>query len=529
MTPAEILGIPQFDRWYPGQVELSSQLSAWLAGPNRFLGAALPTGYGKSLLGMLLAQENLQITQENLRITQENKVVYLTSTKGLQEQLMRDFSSLGVVDIRGQNDYQCIQFPQRTVDLAPCHTGYECPVRNECTYYSTLERAKGARIVVTNYHYWLYQHQYGSGLDTDDNMTNLLICDEAHQLGNALESYLSLRFTRRDRRWIPWTVDWTYQDWVDAARSARWRMEQELRRITEDAGSTTPGSDREEDLVKEQRYLRTLTNKLDNVISGRISQWIPESKDDESTWTPIRPGMYNSELFQNVPKVLCMSAMFTQHMMGNLNIQGDWIDAPSPFPVRNTPIMHVNTVRMDYRTSDEDMLAWVRRIDEIIGDRSGKKGLVFTVSYARARFLAQHSRYVGLMYQHTSRDIAQVVQDFKDAPAPAVLVSPSVTTGYDFPAEECEYIIVGKIPYPDSRSSLAKARQRENSSYTSQLAMEVLVQEAGRGTRSATDRCQVIIVDDTWRWWWPKYQELAPSWFRERVLRSSLNTVPIQI
>ena len=133
------------------------------------------------------------------------------------------------------------------------------------------------------------------------------------------------------------------------------------------------------------------------------------------------------------------------------------------------------------------------------------------------------------MYQHTSRDIAQVVQDFKDAPAPAVLVSPSVTTGYDFPAEECEYIIVGKIPYPDSRSSLAKARQRENSSYTSQLAMEVLVQEAGRGTRSATDRCQVIIVDDTWRWWWPKYQELAPSWFRERVLRSSLNTVPIQI
>jgi Rad3-related DNA helicase len=133
------------------------------------------------------------------------------------------------------------------------------------------------------------------------------------------------------------------------------------------------------------------------------------------------------------------------------------------------------------------------------------------------------------MYQHTSRNIAQVVEQFKKAKPPAVLVSPSVTTGYDFPEKECEYIVVGKIPYPDSRGALIKARQKEDSNHTAQLAMEVLVQEAGRGTRSATDRCQVFVVDDTWKWWWPKHSELAPSWFRDRILKSSLSHIPIQI
>jgi len=71
--------------------------------------------------------------------------------------------------------------------------------------------------------------------------------------------------------------------------------------------------------------------------------------------------------------VLFMSAMFTRPMMEQLGIQGQWIDSPSPFPVRNTPITHVKTVRVDHRTDDEDMLQWVERIDQIIRDRPNQK------------------------------------------------------------------------------------------------------------------------------------------------------------
>ena len=531
-TPAEILNIPKFDQWFPGQQDLYSQMKEWTESDGRFLGCALPTGYGKSLLGMLTAVSGSP---------GDGKVVFLTSTKGLQSQLMSDFGSLGMVDIRGQNDYTCIEFPRTQVDKAPCHTGYACPVKAQCHYYSQLDKARRSHMVVTNYHYWMYQTNHTpDGLDlvqrdergqviSRNNTTRLLICDEAHQVNSALESFLSLRFTKRDHEWFPWQVDWDYDRWVHEARLAKTDMEEELVQLVGRISRTEPGSDLNAKLVTKHQQMQALDRRLNELRKGSCVGWVPQSTEEEATWTPVKPGVYNHLLFQSVPKVLLMSAMFTKPMMQKLNIQGEWIDAPSPFPVRNTPIMHINTVRVDYRATDEQMLAWVKRIDEIIGARQFKKGIIFTVSYARARFLAHNSIYSGQMYQHTSRNIAQVVEQFKKAKPPAVLVSPSVTTGYDFPEKECEYIVVGKIPYPDSRGALIKARQKEDSNHTAQLAMEVLVQEAGRGTRSATDRCQVFVVDDTWKWWWPKHSELAPSWFRDRILKSSLSHIPIQI
>ena len=179
--------------------------------------------------------------------------------------------------------------------------------------------------------------------------------------------------------------------------------------------------------------------------------------------------------------------------------------------------------------TDKQVDEWVERIDEIIAGRQHLKGLVFTVSYARAQQLAKRSRFRTQMFLHTSQNTQAVVEQFKRAAPPATLVSPSVTTGWDFPGDECRYIIVGKIPFPDSRGAIVKARQAEDKSYTSMLAMQTLVQSAGRGTRSADDTCQVLVVDDTWQWWWPQNRHMAPGWFRERVLGSTLQQSPIQI
>jgi len=51
------------------------------------------------------------------------------------------------------------------------------------------------------------------------------------------------------------------------------------------------------------------------------------------------------------------------------------------------------------------------------------------------------------------------------------------------------------------------------------------VQSAGRMTRSADDKCEVLVVDDNWKWFYYKYKDAAPRWFRVRV-RGSVATVP---
>ena len=129
------------------------------------------------------------------------------------------------------------------------------------------------------------------------------------------------------------------------------------------------------------------------------------------------------------------------------------------------------------------------------------------------------------MFVHGSKDLVSTVERFKKSPAPAILVSPSVTSGWDFPGTECEYIIIGKVPWPDSRGALMRARTKEDRDWGAFLAMESVVQEAGRGTRSQEDRCEIFVVDDNWVWFYPKYKGFAPYWFQQRVM-GSLEMVP---
>ena len=134
------------------------------------------------------------------------------------------------------------------------------------------------------------------------------------------------------------------------------------------------------------------------------------------------------------------------------------------------------------------------------------------------------------MFTHDTNNVVQVVDAFKAAPPPAVLVSPTVTTGWDFPMLSSghgipQYAIVGKIPYPDTKSVITKARHDDDKEWSSYLAMETLVQSAGRLTRSAEDKAEIFVVDDSFLWWWPRFRKFAPKWFVRRV-QGSLKTVP---
>ena len=528
-SPAQILGIQKFDEWYPGQEKLHQQLMEWEQGPEQFLGLSVPTGYGKSLIGMLLA------------VSSNRRTVYLTATKGLQSQLMKDFSAIDLHDIRGQNDYPCNMFPRYRVDRAPCHAGYKCSLKETtCQYFRALRVARRSRLVVTNYSYWMSMNTFNAdGLEDvyrDGNgfpiyrpdETTLLICDEAHQAHQLLENFLNVQFGLKDREYIPWQINWTERDWQSALEGALLRARREHESLRRKLRRMDHDMDGAQEMIAQYRYIKGLETRCE-ILKDNVKDWIKEITVEKARWTPLRVGGYNNHLFQNVPKIVLMSAIFSRPMMETLGIKGGWIDAPSTYPPGNTPIAHISTTRVDHRMTDKQVDQWAERIDEIIAGRQHLKGIVFTVSYARAQQLAERSKFRTQMYLHTSQNTQAVVEQFKRASAPAVLVSPSVTTGWDFPGDECRYIVVGKLPFPDSRGAIVKARQAEDQSYSSMLAMQALVQSAGRGTRSADDTCQVLVVDDTWQWWWPRNRHMAPGWFRERVLASTLKNIPIQI
>ena len=116
-----------------------------------------------------------------------------------------------------------------------------------------------------------------------------------------------------------------------------------------------------------------------------------------------------------------------------------------------------------------------------------------------------------------SDSAVEVAEEFRRRPAPAILVSPSFAQGWDFPREQCEYIVICKVPFKPGVGRVMRAREEKDPQYGSYLAMQEMVQSAGRGMRSADDRCEVFVTDGHLNWFLYKSRALAPSWFVDAV------------
>lgn len=144
-----------------------------------------------------------------------------------------------------------------------------------------------------------------------------------------------------------------------------------------------------------------------------------------------------------------------------------------------------------------------------------------TVSFDRAGVICSRSDYRELFLANNPKiglQTNRVVADFKMGEPPLVLVSPSVSTGFDFPGDECEYQIICKVPFPVTTGKIMRARSKADKEYPMYITMQELVQMCGRGERSAEDRCEVFIVDRQMEWFISKHKALAPSWFLKKIV-----------
>ena len=527
---------PAFSNWYPNQDRAMSVIIDWLVNPNmKYLCATLPTGSGKSLAAAITAKLSGMRTG------------VLTNTKGLQDQFMADFYQMGFHDIRGQNYYPCILLDGSgtTVDQGPCHAGISCVHReNDCTYYSKLEEASNSKFVVTNYSFWLAQAkthaQRGGGI----GRMELLIMDEADEAFGAIESYLQTHISTEDCRnariqlpdsarlpdtWLAWK-QWAH-DQIPRVELTERRMRQDIQLTN---GANTKGSDVKKVDINRIRQVQDLIRKLE-LLRGSVGDWVWRTTGGGRSgggfgvlFTPVWPGQYSNLIFGNSKKVLVMSATLTPKTADLLGISKEermWLEKGSAFAPYRYPVQHIQTIRVDHRATDVDMRVWTNRIDQIIDRRLDRKGIVLPVSYDRSDYFVRNSRHRDKIVTHRSGDVSTAVDTWRRSAAPSVLVSPSVGRGWDFPHDECRYVVIGKIPFPDGRDPVVKARNDGDSEFAGYDTMQTIVQETGRGMRSPTDWCETFIIDDHWGWFWNKNSQFAPEYFMNR-LKKRTTVVP---
>lgn len=488
----------QYTSWRRGQSLVISRL---LESPHRFSALVAPTGSGKSLDCATLA------------VARDYRSIILCSTRSQQDQWARDFASLGWVDIRGQSNYLCMADISLSVAQGPCHSGITCDLRESgCLYYDKKRVASKAEVVISNYAFWLAENAYGQGIGPRD----LLILDEAHTVPEQLANFLSVVISKYElSRYLQSSGPGaSWRNWA-AVSLAMLRVEVDETRPDLTDRKKMQRLREQKDLVRKLAQLATLQEPNDWVMQKTPRGGI--------RWDPITPGDFaEGYLFRQIPRVILVSATIREKTMSLLGLSRsdyDMIEQDSSFPVSRRPVIHVPTARMTHTAKDHDVRTWLRRIDQIIGGRQDRKGIIHSVSYKRKNDILSQSKYrLQMLHNSNSEQTAEIVAQYKKSSAPRILISPSVSTGLDFPYTECEYQIIAKVPFPDQRSAILKARTKRDREYPYYLAMQELVQAVGRGMRAEDDRCETIVIDDSFQWFVKRYKRFAPSWFLRAIV-----------
>lgn len=512
------LGLPadKFPMWRPRQEQM-----IWdcFESPKRFIAIVAPTGAGKSAVYAAYTALN------------GDRCVVLTSTKSLQTQLIGDFASMQWRDVRGQSNYVCRLDAPHTVAEGPCHAGVQCDLRRSgCHYYDAVRAARAASVAQTNYSFWMTHATAPEFTDAGIGKFDTVICDEAHSAPDELGKYLSVHISLHDIR-----------DYLGGARPPvqRWPLwaQQVLRRAEEHLADYTHVSERDRHTIARVRRIKDLIRKLQRLAAAKEHEWVAEATFFRRTMTgyrydPIWPGPYaESLLFQGARRVIFISATIREKTLQLLGLKPedyDFREYPSDFPVTRRPIIYVPTIPVTWRTPPALFAHWHKQIDTIIAARQDRKGLIHTVSYARQAAIIAQSRFARAMISHvpasdfTDPDAntqATAITIFRKASPPALLISPSITTGLDFPGEDAEYQIITKIPFPDQRAKILKARTKGDREYPYYIAMMDLVQACGRIMRFREDRGETVIIDNNFSWFIWKFRKFAPKWFVAAVRR----------
>ena len=77
----------------------------------------------------------------------------------------------------------------------------------------------------------------------------------------------------------------------------------------------------------------------------------------------------------------------------------------------------------------------------------------------------------------------------------SVIIGPTLVEGVDLPGDLLRFIIIAKVPYPNLKDKLVKAKMKLFPKWYSSETANSIIQGVGRGNRFADDWCITYIID----------------------------------
>ena len=511
MLIPEDFGLPEkFTGFRPGQLEIATKIAA--CKKYAFLLDA-PTGVGKSLIAA---------TVQKLL---DKQVVYVCTTKQLQDQLLKDFPYART--LKGRGNYPCAKypkmFPRVTAEDCTKSTARPCEVEEQCAYIASNSAALSSPLAVLNTSYFLTEANFVEGFSGLD----YLVIDEFDTTEEILMGFVEVLITQKQLDQLelqPPRFKTKFESWIEWTRGALDILEPRLISIKRELESSWATTDF--DLMREEKMLARLVGKLRFFIKEVDKNWVWFPGEDRWSFKPVWIAKYaHTNLWKHSKQVLGMSATILDRFQVSRNTglefeNVEYMQLSSPFPKENRPVYYEPCANVINKEMDSALPALTKRIKVLFEKHSDEKILLHTVSYRVAKYLKENLRSERIM-THDLKTRAQVLENFKTTKRPMVLLSPSMDRGVDLPDEECRVVIIAKVPYPDLGDPQINKRvhaSQDGSRWYAHKAVSKIIQMSGRAVRSETDHAVTYILDEQFKRIYGEHKMMFPPWFREALV-----------
>lgn len=505
------LGLPsKFEsfRSYPGfsQWDLAKQ-TALAFRSHRVVLWHIPPGAGKTLMAATV-QKLIPSPSPGI----DPRMLYLTPSRGLQDQLDNEFPYVKVV--KGRSNYYCPEF-RGGCDL-PALTDSRCSIEypgnnqiSRCAYRSAISSANASPTPCGNYAFWFSLAKYG---DPDAlGPIDLLVCDEAHSILDTITSFASLILSPEDARsllGIQLPRFKTSAEWAEWARTIALKPATAALRSID--SQTAP---------KTKVKIQTLGNAIGTLALLKDKDhddWVPDTRELDIKISPRWPGSLTEKLLmRDIPRILLCSGTVTPELLTDLGIDKSdamFIEVESACPPAHRPVIYLNShpeIKVEYSMTAGEKRAIVKKIDSIIDVWQDYPGLILPTSYDWCETIINETRYPDLFIYPERGKVAQAI-DLYRSQSSGILLSPALWEGYDFP--DAMWAIFPKIPFIP-KNPLLDARKKSRKGFANKLIAAKLLQGSMRHIRSHTARGVTFILD----WHWTHFQNSGayfPSYYR---------------
>lgn len=514
-------------------------LNAFLNDQKKFFVLQGETGVGKSAIAITVARF-LNSSSDVFSLEQPGAYV-LTTQKILQQQYIDDFEKFSMRSIKSSSSYPCQRSSfsncgevRRLVKVLKerCDPSLlDC--KHDCTYLDEKNAFLASPLSVTNYSYFFSETMYAGKLKP----RQLLICDEAHNIENALSNHIEISFSNKFSRNVlqiddpsrfdlQTVVEWIRRSYKPSLLAHIAELSTKIMNVvslnaSDDANLSA--------LAKENEKLDKHICKVNRFLADfDESNWIlnVDELDKERrsfTFKPVDVSRFSEErLFRFGQKILCMSATILDNAtfcrsVGIPASDAEHLIVPSPFAIENRLVHFMPVGSMSRKCIDETLPKLVEAVRVILEQHKNEKGIIHAASFKVANYIKSHVCSKRLLL-HDADNRSQVLEHHKMTDKPTVLLSPSMAEGVDLVGDCSRFQIVCKIPYPSLSDAVIVKRMQNDATWYALVTARTLIQSLGRSVRNEHDHAVSYILDKDWERFYAKNKHMFSGDF-SKLLR----------